>query len=157
MNEGRPPVPTELKVIRGTDQPSRVKKDQMQPQRLESLPMAPEWLNEYAKDEWYAVAEQLHRLKMLASVDMGLLAAYCQQLGVFQKAQRELEANGYTMETHNGFEVPSPWVAIGNKALDQAAKIGVQFGLTPASRTRIPQPKQKEANPFKALKTGTNG
>lgn len=129
----------------------------MQPDLLETLPAAPDWLNEYAQDEWYIVATQLQKMGVLSEVDKGLLAGYCQNIGVYQKAQRILATGGWTNETHNGFEVPSPWVAIGNKALDIAAKLGVQFGLTPSSRTRIPQPKPKEANPFKNLKTGSNG
>lgn len=156
MNEGRPPIPTEIKIQRGTNQPSRTNAAEMKPDKLKTIPTAPDWLNDYGKDEWYIVVEHLMKLKILAVIDLGLLAMYCQQVGTYQKAQRILNTQGYTVESPNGYEMPSPWVAIGNKALDQAAKLGIQFGLTPSSRTRIPQPKEKAENPFKALKHGRN-
>lgn len=44
----------------------------MQP---EDVPEAPEFLNGYACDEWYRVAEELHRLRLLTLVDVHPLAA----------------------------------------------------------------------------------
>lgn len=120
------------------------------------LPAVPDWLNDWAKDEWYTVVAWLQSIGLLSSVDVSIIAAYCQQMGVFREAEAYLE-HGRVIVTDKGYEMPSPWVAIGNKALMQALKIASEYGLTPSSRTRITLPKQKAKSKLQQLKEKRNG
>jgi len=41
------------------------------------------------------------------------------------------------VKTPNGFEQPSPWLSITNKALEQLRGFAAEFGMTPATRSRV--------------------
>ena len=49
----------------------------VEPALLPRCPEPPEWLAQYAKEEWWRTAPQLHVLGLLSSVDVACLAAYC--------------------------------------------------------------------------------
>jgi phage terminase small subunit len=44
---------------------------------------------------------------------------------------------GEVAATPNGYAVQSVWLQIANKAMEQMHKFMVEFGFTPASRTRV--------------------
>jgi P27 family predicted phage terminase small subunit len=50
---------------------------------------------------------------------------------------------GHTIVTPNGSVQISPWVSIGNKAKLIAHKFLVEFGLTPASRSKVSAKKEE--------------
>ena len=108
------------------------------------MPMPPDWLTDYAKDEWYTQTHELEALKILSTMDLSMLAMYCQQVGIFRQAQEELFStdtygteSGLVITTPNGALQPNPLLGIANKASDIALKIASQFGFTPSARTRI--------------------
>ena len=39
--------------------------------------------------------------------------------------------------TPNGYQQPSPWVAVANKSLEQLRGFAVEFGMTPSTRSRV--------------------
>lgn len=54
------------------------------------LPEAPDFLNDYACDEWYRVGEELLRLGLLTGVDLQPLGAYCAAYGRWRTAEEVL-------------------------------------------------------------------
>jgi phage terminase small subunit len=50
-----------------------------------------EWLHEYAKQEWWRTAPQLHVLGLLSSVDVACLAAYCSGYAMWRHSSEELD------------------------------------------------------------------
>ena len=73
-------IPTHLKLLRGNPG-KRPLHPEPQPPVPPSPPEAPSFLVGYSMDEWYRVAEELHRLKLLTVIDIHPLAAYCQAYG----------------------------------------------------------------------------
>ena len=69
-----PPVPFVVAKLRGF--PGKRAKAP-EPAILPKCREPPEWLHEYAKQEWWRSAPELHVLGLLSSVDGACLAAYC--------------------------------------------------------------------------------
>ena len=156
MKAGRPPTPTALKILGGTAQPCRVRKDEPKPAVLADLPMAPPELHGRAIQEWYTVAGELLIQRMLHAVDLSLLAAYCNEIGIYWEAEELLRKNGRVVMVPraDGVQVLTavPYVAIARNALRTAQSLAAQFGFTPAARTRLSAPAaEAEADPFAAL------
>lgn len=157
MIRGAKPVPTAVKNLRGTTRPDRGSTNEPKVNALEEVPDAPDWLNAWAKDEWAIVIAWLMTIKMIGTIDLSIVAAYCQQMGIFRESEDMLKVPGSrVITTDKGYEMPSAWVTIGNKALMQALKIATEYGLTPSSRSRINLPKDEDENdPLSDLINGT--
>ncbi|GAB3327849.1 phage terminase small subunit P27 family [Larkinella ripae] len=154
----RPAKPTEIKKLQGTARADRTLGNEMQPTSV-SLPQAPDWLSEFAKEEWYVVTSELEALGMLTKVDLFMLSNYCQQCGIIRQANEQMQNDpdwsDLVIATPNGALQPNPLLGIINKASDIVLKIAGQFGFTPSARTRIGvQKKIEEEDPFEAFLTG---
>ena len=134
MPRGRPPKPTAVKKAEGN--PGKRPLNTSEPRLPPALPDPPATLTGEALVEWNRVAPELFTAGVLTASDRGALAGYCQAWADWVKARGYL-ADKMIMTTPNGFEIPSPWVAIANKALDKMLKIASEFGLTPSARARI--------------------
>lgn len=104
-----------------------------------------------ARSEWRRISAELVKLGLLTQVDRAALAAYCSAYGRWIEAEGYIKTDGLTITTPNGFMIPSPYVGIANKAVEQMGKFAAQFGFTPASRSRISLPKEKDEDPFEAF------
>lgn len=153
---GRKPVPTKLKIVKGTDQPCRINPDEPEP--VVSLPdPPPEWkkANPVALTEWERITPHLYELGLLTAVDRAALVAYCEAWSRLRQAEAEIAKTGLLVETTNGNLIQSPAVGIANTAFKNMLAAATEFGLTPSSRTRVSAVGGKRTeNPFKKLKHG---
>ena len=62
----------------------------MKPEPHADVPEPPAFITGYAADEWWTVAVELHRLRLLSKVDMPALAAYCHAYGQWRMAAEAL-------------------------------------------------------------------
>jgi P27 family predicted phage terminase small subunit len=131
---GPPPKPTALRILEGN--PSKRPLNPNEPKPPVGVPDCPAHLDLDAKKEWTRLAPILDRLGMLTIVDGAALAAYCQMYSRWAKAERAIKKHGITMETENG-TVRRPEVSIAREALHQMRQFAMEFGLTPASRSRV--------------------
>ena len=76
---GRKPLPTHLKMVRGTLQKCRMNPDEPTP--APEIPDAPPHLSPEAREEWERLALELYELGILSTIDRAALAAYCQAYG----------------------------------------------------------------------------
>ena len=139
---GRPKLPTELKILKGTLEKSRVLKDEMKPDKITNIPYPPDWLGDVAKKEWYAITKELHKLKMLTNLDLSMLAVYCNEIQTYIECQEIIKNKSrvQTIKNPDGSlksQNQSAYQRIANDSVMKAIKIASEFGLTPASRTRI--------------------
>lgn len=148
---GRPRKPTYLKVLHGTYRPDRAPKNEPQPDP--STPSCPKWLHPEAKREWRRIVPHLERLGLLTQVDRAALAAYCQLYARWWEAERAIKAHGLTQVTESGYVAQRPEVGIANSAIKQMRAYLSEFGLSPASRSRIDAPTapEKPRNAFAEL------
>jgi P27 family predicted phage terminase small subunit len=90
-----------------------------------------------AKAEWRRIAPKLARLGLLTLIDRASLAAYCQLWSRWQKAEAVLQRDGLTFMTPNGFLQKRPEVTIARESMALLRNFSTEFGLSPASRSRV--------------------
>ena len=132
---GRKPKPTAIKELEGNPGKRQLNANEPKPER--KAPECPEWLEDDAKAEWYRLAEQMERLGILTEVDMAAFAGYCQSYARWKAAEEFISKNGAIVKTPSGYWQQVPQVSIAQQYLKDMQKFCEQFGLTPASRSRI--------------------
>lgn len=118
-----------------------------------SMPACPAWLSLEAKRIWKREAPKLHAAGLLSAVDGPAFANYCLLRAQLKQAYEELgDTLTYESVNKNGsvYEMPKPQVAIIQKCIDQIKSYAAEFGMTPASRSRIPvkasEPEKKKVS-----------
>lgn len=132
---GPPPKPTHLKLLAGNPGHRPLNKREAQP-KIE-IPTCPAHLSTEARKEWKRVAKQLRKLGLLSKIDRAALAAYCQAWGRWIEAEDNLKQHGTIINAKYGYPIMSPWLSVANGALQHMRAYMTEFGLTPASRSRI--------------------
>ena len=99
MPEGRPPIPTALKIRAGNPGKRPLPTDEPQP--MPGRPRCPEWLDPAAKAKWRALVPELERLGLLTRLDGDALAAYCQAWAEVREATRTLRRDRGRKLTRN--------------------------------------------------------
>lgn len=157
MGVGRKPIPDELKRLRGTAQPSRLRPNALKAATVNELPEPPEWLGEIAKTEWRDKTAELFGMGILAKADFSLLAALCNEWEIYQLSEVELKKTGryfVTRDEETGEVVkaaPVPSVRIGKEALEKYIQLSGEFGFTPAARLKIQISPKAEKSEFEKL------
>ncbi len=132
---GPPPKPTKLKLLAGN--PGKRPLNAREPDPEVEIPEIPEHLATGACQEWERVAGELESLGLLTRIDRASLAGYCQAWARWVEAEEQLAKFGLIVKAPSGYPMQSPFLAIANKALEQMHRFSSEFGMTPASRTRI--------------------
>jgi P27 family predicted phage terminase small subunit len=140
--KGRKPKPPGL----STRRPDRPKDG---PQTR--LPACPPHLQGEARKEWSRVGRKLLAYGLVTDVDRSALAIYCQAWSRWVEAEQQLAKYGTVIKSPNGYPMQSPYLAIANKAMDQMAKILVEFGMSPSSRSRVSAVRQPARAPLKTV------
>ena len=135
-------VPKKLKVIKGTFRNCRA--NPKEPDYPTELPEMPDCLGETGKKEWKRMSEILLPQGLLSKIDMAALAAYCQSYGNWHDAEKQLNGENRIITTPNGRDVPNPLIGIINKYADHMRKFLIEFGMTPASRSKVSAKKTKK-------------
>lgn len=132
---GRKPKPTALKVLEGNPGKRPLNANEPKPQR--KAPKCPLWLEPEAKKEWRRMAKILERLGILTQIDSSAFAGYCQAYARWKEAEEFLTKHGTIFKTPSGYIQQVPQVSIAQTYLKVMKDFCSEFGLTPASRTRI--------------------
>lgn len=132
---GRKPLPTHLKLVKGTARPHRLNKAEPKPKV--AVPEPPSHLDERAQAKFAAMAEMLARHGVMTELDVGALARYVVIWCRWIDAEAEVKRRGPVVKTEAGNVIQHPFLAVANKCLLQMAQIESEFGLTPSSRSRI--------------------
>lgn len=145
---GRRPKPTVLKELQGNPGHRPLNKREPKPT---GTPTCPSHLDKEAKKEWKRISVELTSLGLLTSVDRAALAAYCAAYSRWARAETNIQKFGDVIKTPNGFAAPNPYVTIANRALDHMRKFAIEFGLTPASRSRLQVSPTGNEDPFESF------
>jgi P27 family predicted phage terminase small subunit len=143
---GPAPKPTALKRLQGN--PGKRRLNQAEPKPRAERMYAPRWLDADAKGAWRAIAPKLQRLGLLTEVDGPTLEAWCALYARWRQAENALKAGGLTYETATGFVRPRPEISIATNTLKELRLLTAEFGMTPASRSRISIAPPDTADPF---------
>jgi P27 family predicted phage terminase small subunit len=148
---GRKPKPTALKLLGGA-QPCRVNAEEPAPPA--TLPEPPGHLSEVALAEWRRIVPQLDAMGVITAVDGAALSIYCMtfarwldalaavaEFGLFidTRIVRTAGPDGAVLETVNdkGCVKSNPAVAVAAGCEAAMARLLGEFGLTPASRSKV--------------------
>ena len=105
-------------------------------------PGRPAWLDANAKSTSRPLVPELETMGVLTMIDRNALARYCRTWARWRKAEVFIDKHGekYPLKDESGqprcFQ-QWPQVAIANKLSQQLTRLEQEFGMTPASRTRI--------------------
>jgi P27 family predicted phage terminase small subunit len=145
---GRKKTPTKLKELKGSLRKCREVSNEMQTTNVVSMPQAPSFLNQHGADEWDLVTNELANIKMLHLTDLSILAAYCNEIGIYREIAQELQGNftEQTVDKDGRLRASkiAPKYKVMQNALQNAMKIATQFGFTPSSRASLSMPEQDE-------------
>lgn len=120
-------------------------------------PEKPKGMPKAASREWDRIVPVLLALKVLSEVDGKALAAYCDAFAHWEMARREMSSRGLLVEepilNKEGDEIgckvkANPAVAIYATMANLMKKFLTEFGLTPASRSKLKVEQPKPADPM---------
>ena len=146
--KGRKPKPIEFHIINGN--PSRLKLPK-NTKKYAGNTTPPGHLGRIGLNEWKRIIPELKRLGMLSKLDRAAIAAYCQTYERWVEAEKVIAEKGVLYKSPKGNIQTSPMLWVANKALEQMYKYLTEFGMTPASRTRM---QLKESEPKKEPMSG---
>lgn len=137
---GPAPKPTALKIAAGN--PGKRRLNTAEPVPAAGIAEPPEWLGSEARKVWFQLVPRLARSGLARSLDDIALGRYCTLLSRWLAAKALCEQKGedYVVKDRHGRPVRSVEfpharrVRLLHPALMQLER---EFGLTPASRTRI--------------------
>lgn len=108
----------------------------------ETIAAKPAHLTPAAGAEWDLMIPRLRDAELLSSVDLASVAAYCQAHGRWVEAETALKSHGTVIKSPTGAGIPSPYLAIANKAQDRMKKLhSIIWGGLPANIKKADQPK----------------
>jgi len=152
MAKGRKPEPTNLKVLKGTDRKDRLNVNEPKTEPVAEM-KPPSYLNNTAKVAFRELVKLVGAkgMNVLAEADKTALAMLCDQYSIYRSARSKIKSEGLTFTTtgRNGKQIKArPEVQIANNAWDRVAKMMVEFGLTPSSRSRVNEVEKQELDQF---------
>lgn len=137
--------PTNLKVLKGSLRASRERSGGSPLCQDDKIPKPPKFLDKIALAEWNRVSPSLFEAGLLSRLDVAALAGYCQAYSRHVRAEMAMEGKPLLVTGASGTLVKNPLLSISSMAADSMLKAARQFGLTPASRSKVvPKPKVKK-------------
>jgi len=159
---GRPALPTSLKKLRGTLQPSRVHRGEPTPE-IGAAPR-PAHLSKGASAFWDSMVQVLTEMRVLSTSDGHAVAALCETLADLAAARAALAkrvkagseviakagARTYTTTSRTGAVMIRTRPEVGMIAdADRRLMAWLsRFGLSPADRSRVSETTAPRDNPF---------
>lgn len=144
-----PRKPTSLKILHGDfdKNPQRQNHDEPEPQR--GCPECPANLTGDARKEWKRITAELDSMLVATKVDRSALESYCTNYGQWRECQRAIKREGLLTENRFGERVENPNSKLARDLAVQMMKFLTEFGLTPASRTRLHVQKETPKAPMR--------
>lgn len=128
--------PTEDKRTAGTLRPGRT--NLAEPKYPAAAPPKPAWLSRAAAAEWDRIVPLLLERRVLAEVDLGVLAAYCTAVGDLQMASEALKRKGVARYFKSGtLWKEHPAVKACREAEHDVRLLAGELGVSPASRSKV--------------------
>lgn len=156
---GPPPQPRALRLLTG-NHPELLNPDEPMPAEAEAEP--PAEMGQVAREVWDFTVRELRAMRTLHRCDRDSLLAYCEAVAAHRKASRLLASSDILIKGEKGQPIRNPALQVQRDAATLIRSYAQEFGLTPASRTRIRveeaqagvSPSSGDGNPFAGSATG---
>lgn len=113
--------------------------------------MPPEWLCGRASEIFAQLTATLEGSGLSSPDYQAALAMLASRLVEIETLTANVEDTGHTYRTESGLTKPNPAVAMRSEAMRHAQSLCVEFGLTPAARSKVSATVPRKKNPFAAL------
>lgn len=133
---GPAPLPTEIKKATGNRGKRPLNDQEPSPENLDDK-SPPEWLDDIAKEEWARVLPVLEKNKVLTEMDVSALEGYCRAYSILREASEDIKEIGLLVTGDNGISYQNPNLKIVTEYSKIVKGFLQEFGMTPASRTRV--------------------
>ena len=138
---GRKPQPKVVKELKGTFRMDRHNPDTPDVKVYETPPRPPQHMkDDEQKKCWRRTARLLTTMRVLTEADLHALEAYCATYSRWRYAESQLEKYGVVLVSGPANErtfKASPYISIAEAALKNMRTWMNEFGITPASRSRV--------------------
>jgi len=132
---GRKPTPTALKVLHGN--PGRRPLNAREPKPKVGLPPCPSSLKGTARLAWRQMAKMLRDAGIGTVLDRNAMILLVDAWETYVSATTTLRQSGLLVKSPTGYPMQNPLLAVANRAHEQIVRLLAEFGMTPASRTRV--------------------
>jgi len=138
---GPAPKPSSIRALEGNAAKRPLPSNEPLP--LAGEPDMPAHLDREARREWRRLVPILLSMRVLTVADGVALANLCQAYSMLVRAHQAMQqaaksgGSGLLMKTPSGYVQQSPLIGIINSQVEIINRISREFGLTPASRTRV--------------------
>jgi len=129
------PKPTAFEILEG--RPGHRPLNRNEPKPRGDAPKCPDHLHEKARKEWRRIVPILEALRLIALIDRAAIAAYCQSYGRWIEAEQKLAETSLVIKTKSGNVIENPYYSIAKRERELMHKFLIEFGMTPAARTRL--------------------
>ena len=147
---GKRALPTEIKKAKGTLRLCRTNPSEPQYPKVSGLPDPPLFLNEVGKQLYYETGNILIASGVLKVVNVPLLVTYCKEMEIYIDACEKINSSSMVrsvlIRTDQKVWQINPYRKIMNDALSNMLAIAREFGLTPASSSKVIADLVKEKN-----------
>lgn len=150
MAQGRKPIPNSLKVLKGTDQPCRMR-NEIEVQKISKMPPAPKWLGKTGRKLYRDKAEYLINADILSHVDIEMFVSFCFEYGrYYDTAQKLSEVSHAAILSDKQQQLYDRLRKINRESFDRAKYLASEFGLSPVARMKF-NPSAEEKDPLSEL------
>lgn len=154
---GRPRKPTAIKVAQGN--PGKRALPDAEPQPERGVTPSPQHLKKKSR-EWYGeVAAELDKLGVLTVLDSNALELLIEAYAEYRNHCATLDRDGYTYKTVSGTgEIvikAHPAAVMKSDAWKRVRAMLTEFGMTPASRSKVSAKRGGEVDPLQEFLNGS--
>ena len=146
---GRRPLPTKVKELKGTLRKNRV--NRKEPKLNPRFPRPPRGMPKEERAIWRQLAKVIDPLKVTASSDQATLELLVAAIARWRRAVEHLRTEGeyYEAETRQGSVLVKlhPAVGVAERAERFILRTFIEFGLTPAARSKVDAKESTEEDP----------
>jgi P27 family predicted phage terminase small subunit len=135
-------TPTALKILKSDRRTQSAHGKLTADMELPAVPVNayPTWPRQFQMEAlrmWKRLMPHLQKYGLVTDADLSAFARYCQDAGEVKWLQSVLDKEGYTQRSNANGMVASCYWSMRNKIQDRMLKTEVEFGFTPASRSRV--------------------
>jgi P27 family predicted phage terminase small subunit len=124
-----------LKVLEGN--PGKHKLNKHEPQPTVGSLRCPKDLTAAARKHWKQHADELQRCGVLTVVDETVFGMLCECYALWRAMESHVEEHGRVTTFESGYAMAVPEETIRRRAMLDYVALCKEYGLTPASRSRI--------------------
>lgn len=150
---GPPKTPTHLRLVRGNPSKRAINKNEPQPEK--GIPPTPKHFNKQERYWFQVLGERLEAMGVMTVLDGMALELL---VGAYIEWRRhrdviEQEGESYKTTSADGSMMirPHPQVAMMADAWKRICRMQAEFGMTPASRSKVNVNEAETIDPFAAL------